>query len=864
MVAQPPRPPLLGRLVVRLRRLRDRRAEVEADLAEQFRVRLGEHGRRHAARRYLLDVASLWRRPGRPAGRPISLRFDPIWRDLVFALRMLRRRPGLFGLSVTGLALAIGVSTAVFGLVTAAALRPSGLSDPASVVSAQRVDSEGRFHGWSYDDYQAIRGRTSTITLEAMLYEGAGFGDATAAGFEQRVDVHLVSGGYLETFGARPVRGRLLQVADADPAAPLAAVVSEGFWTRRLGGNPSIIGRTVLLSGTPVVVVGIAERTFTGPAVSAPAFWITWNAGRLLYPYALDRANLRLSGRLRPDQGPLAAEAELSALVAALEVERSGEAGRARVRFGPPGTVRGEVRAIGWSVLCAVALVLLLAAANLANLLLANAAERQREIGVRRALGADRRRLVRQLLTEGLVLACLGSVAGLALALWLSPTAADWLGLPPGVDVTFDLRVYAFLAASTLAVGGLAALAPVRHGLRGDLTSPLKGGASTVSPVGGRLRATLIAVQATASLLLLVSTAVLSKSAIASSIVDLGLDVDRLIAVSPRFPYQACEDACIDAYLDRAVNRVRALPEVQAVATTSNPPMTGSFYPVVVERDGVQQVFARLRASETFFEASGVRIVQGRSYTDTEGVQDAPVAVVTEAFARRLWTSGQALGQSLDDLGEEFEGVRVVGVATDAVSSLVPNIRSIGVFTPMIGGHPAPTILVRTPSAVDHLPQIHAAVAGLDSNVRVSTIAMRQAVDDELRPVRSIVAASTVVTGVALALALIGLYGVTAFVLRQRTQEIGIRMALGARGRDVAKLLGRQSLQPVVVGLIAGLLLAVLVGRLFMTLILGVSPTDPMALGAAASVLLLSAAAAIVSPARRASRVDPASVLRQL
>jgi predicted permease len=512
----------------------------------------------------------------------------------------------------------------------------------------------------------------------------------------------------------------------------------------------------------------------------------------------------------------------------------------------------------------ALILLLLAASANMANLLLAHAAERHREIGVRLALGAGRARVARQLLTEGLCLGSLGAGVGLVTALWLGPTCAELLGIPVGIDVTFDARVYAFLVLSTLGVAGLAALAPVRYGLRGDLASPVKGATTAQRPAGSAARAVLVAVQAAVSVVLLIGTSVLAKSAVNAAVVALGFDVDHLLAVSPRYQDRSCDDTCAGKYLEAVRTRLQTLPEVEAAAITSEPPMIGAWFPLVIERDGRQHVFGRVHASADYFAVMGLRLVRGRTYTEAEAAIGAPVALVTEQFARTAWPAGDPVGARLDDVGEELAGVRVIGVVSDSVGALVPRIRQDGVFVPLTDPR-AGTVMVRTRGPAEAaVPLVHAAAAALDPRVRIVTVAMKTAVADEMRPVHAVVTIASMISTVALGLALAGLYGVTAFVVSQRTQEVGIRMALGARARDVAGLLARESLRPVAIGLATGLGLAILAGKLFMSLIFGVSSTDPASLAAAAGALALSAFAAVAVPARRAARVDPAAVLRQL
>jgi predicted permease len=857
-------------LLLRLRRLGDRREEIEADLAEQYRRRRIERGRVEAAWRYVADALSLWRvvRTTHPRRRRSGrVAVHDALRDIGLALRLIRQRPGLIGLTLAGLGLAMGVTTAVFSLVNAAGLRPAGLSDPDSVVSVVLTGPDTRTRGWRYEEFSALRAASRTTTLEALLYEGVRLGQAGVSGRAESVQVHIVSGGYLATMGARPVLGRLLGVADDAAQTGLVAVLSEGFWTRRLQRDPAIIGASIVLGDTRVVVVGVVGRAFRGPTWQTPAVWLPWGTGRVLYSHLPDAANASIVGRLRPGVAVSAAEAELSAVARAVAAERPavGTSRAVGVRLGPAPTRRGESSAISTTVLIALALMVILASANLANLLLAVAGERGHELAVRLALGAGRLRLVRQLLAEGVVYGGLGAAAGLTGSFWLGPAFAEVLDLPSGIDIAIDRRVYAFVGAAAVSIGGLAALAPIRFSLRADVSSPMKGITTAGRAYGRRTRSWLVAIQAATSLLLLAATSVLGRSVVNAATVDMGFNPDRLVAVSPRLSSDECDDACVARYLDAAAERLRAVPDIEAVALTANPPLLGSWFPVLITRDGRQHTFARNKASANYPETLGLRIVRGRALTDEEVATEAPVAVVTERLASLLWPGGEPLGAVLNELGQGFQGVRVVGVATDTAGRLVPQIRYEGLFTPLPPDRRGTTLMVRLRGGADDvLPRLHAAVSGIDPEGRVVVIPLRDAVSEEVRPVRAIVAVSSLVALAALGLAVVGLHGMTAFAISQRTHEVGIRMTLGATGRDIARLFAGTCLRPAAIGLAIGLGLAIVAGKLYGSLILGVSPTDPAALATAAGVLALSALAAVASPARRASRVDPATVLRQL
>ena len=463
----PSRPPLLGRMLLRLRRLGERRDEIETDLQELFFERVAERGRWRAALRHVVDAGSLWiHREWSPLRTvaPRSRRGGGVLLDMKFAVRIFRRQFGVVSVTVGGLALAIGATTVIFGYLNAVMLRPFGGSASSSVVTVSEISAAGgRAVWWRHADYLQLREGVDLVGLEAYMRHEAPLGDAAV----EKVRVTLVSGGYFETFGIRATIGRVLTAADDAASAPRAVVVNHGFWRGRLGGDESIIGETVRLMGTPFTVVGVIEPEFAGPLVYAPAFWA---------PLALavgDPAWMRepgggmrveVIGRLADGAAREQAEAEVSVLVAGLAVERLGsEDGRdvrARLeviddRLSDP-VLRG-VLAIVMSIL---GLVLVIACTNVANLLLAGAISRRREVGLRLALGASRWRVVRQLLTESVMLSVLSGGLGLLLAYWFLPIFAALIEVEPTTHVALDTRVYGFLAVSTLLAGIVVGLAP--------------------------------------------------------------------------------------------------------------------------------------------------------------------------------------------------------------------------------------------------------------------------------------------------------------------------------------------------------------------------------------------------------------------
>ena len=545
-----PRPPRFARWLLRLRPLGTRRGEVTADLDEVFAERADAEGASRAGRRYYRDVLSLWTwnlSGTRLVGDAVQ--------DLSHGLRVFRRNPGAVAITVLGLSLAIAVSTSVFTLFSATLLRATGVSEPETTVRVMRAFTDGTSTTWPYADYVTLR-EHARMPVEASLRDDARFATSPAPGPRreagarsdeagERVQMTFVDEGYLRVFGARPLQGRILQPMDDAPGAPPVVVASYGFWLRRLAADPQAVGRQIWLNGVPTTIVGIAPRSFTGITDQPPAFWAPFASYHVLYSGSpLTRTSpveVNVYGRIPPGATRAQAEAELGAVAAAAATPAPGAGLTAGVRLDPAGSPATRVEGGGailalvlTIVMIVLGLVVLLACVNVANLQLASAIARRREIGVRLALGAARGRIIRQLVTESLALGLAAGAIALLLTLWLGPTLAAIVRLPVTVDMTPDARVYLFLSVMSIAAGIGAGLAPARHGTRGDLLTPLKGdGPAAGSARPSRMRARLIGVQAAASLVLLVLAALLTRATISATQVDIGFDARTLVAVSP-------------------------------------------------------------------------------------------------------------------------------------------------------------------------------------------------------------------------------------------------------------------------------------------------------------------------------------------
>jgi predicted permease len=922
-------PPRIGRWLLGLRALGPRRPEVEGDLAELFALRVDDHGRVRASWRYCRDALSVALRwSAHPSHvsekRPGGL--DGMTQDLVFALRLFRRQMGVVSLTIAGLAIAIAISTVTFSIVNAHLFRGRGFVDPGSLYQVS-IDN-ARWAGLRGRLTPGPSGGTISYTAFAAIARDARTLHVVASG-EDHLDIGselerriaAVSGGFFRATGGRAFLGRTLTEADDAAGAPPVAVLSHAYWAHALYADRSLVGTTIQLNGAPFAIVGVAEPTFLGVPSSwneePPALWIPLQAhaalwrehqGRraaalrrqiaaeeagLLGPAARERTprlrttlqNLSLDwnlpvavlGRLTSGATVAQAEAEVQAIAMPFtEPPRGGEQRRpAATRLGPVGGASDEARYGAAVVLCIVTLVVLIACANIANLLLASATARDREISTRLALGASRGRIVRQLVTESLMLGFAGGLAGLLLAIWVTPIIATIAGVSPLIDVSPDVTVYGFALLLILLTGLGAGLAPARYGRRSDLVGPLRSDQiAAASPVPARrLRALLVGGQAALSLVLVATTALFARSAVRVGGFDVGFDIERIFNVSVTLGPGHTETS-VGAYWDAAMERVRQVPGVAVAARATVPPFgfSGAAFQV-----GGREI-NRNETSAEYFDALGLRVLQGRTYTADEVRRLAPVAVISERVARAYWGEASPIGASLDGVWGEPDapdaprrwrprGTVVIGVVTDIVGSM--RRADVGTIYLPLAEHASPgavqpTLVVHAHTDMGPLRPVTEILQSLDATATLHPVgpaADRRQSDIDIS--RTFAWLAGIVGLSALGLAVVGLFGVTAFVAARRRQEISLRMILGATQADVTRLLIRDSLRPVAIGLALGLVVALLGGQVIQGMLFGLSARDPVALVAAVTVLIVATVAAALVPIRQATRVEPAEMLKQ-
>ena len=713
--------------------------------------------------------------------------------------------------------------------------------------------------------------------VEALLRDGARFSATPASATDEHarpVSMHFVGGTYHATFGAEAMLGRVLNPADDVIGAPAVVVVNYHFWTRQLGADPTIVGRPLWINGVPATVAGVTVRAFTGLGDTPPAFWAPLASYHVLYSGSpLTRSSqigVDVYGRIAPGQTLAQSQAALGAIAASLPRLSPNEEPTAGVRLDPassrfvrPSEARTVMLVVA-VVMLVIGLVLMLACVNVANLQLATALSRHREIGVRLAVGASRGRVVRQLLTESVALGVVAGACALALTLWMLPMLVAAVGLSPTVDVALDMRVYLFLATISFAAGIGAGLAPARHGTRGDLVTPLKGeSAPSSGSRPGRLRSTLIGVQAAASIILLVLAALLTRAMVRATQVDIGFDARPLVTVTAAFGRERYDKATGGAYWAQAIERIRAIDAVESASLTYYLPYgDGQSVRIVGNRNGRRHTTFVHNTDAHYFSTIGLRLLRGRTYTAQEVTGNAPVAVISESLAKEYWPGVDPVGATLEAYDGDT-GYTVIGIVADALTARLREMGSAALYRPIDNPRDA-RLLIRTRGSADALvPAIRDAIQPLDPRIRLDLTLVSTGLERQLEEPRILASLAGALAMLALGLAVVGVYGVTAFVTGQRSREIGLRIAVGASGRDIMRLLLFDSLRPVMIGLAAGAFAALLVSRVFAGILYGVGTYDPIAFGAAALVLLSSAAAAVYVPTRRAARVDPAFVLRQ-
>jgi putative ABC transport system permease protein len=820
--------------------------------------------------------------------------------DLRFGLRVLGRSRSFTIAAVLALALGIGGTTTMFTLLDRVLLRP--LPYPRSdrlvavweTVRRQAVERRSVAYA-NFEDWRAQARSFSSLAA----FEDEDFSLALD-GESERVRGEIASAGYFELLGVAPALGRTFAASeDARDPATAVVILSNAFWTRRLGSDPAVVGRRVVVDELPATVVGIMPPGFKGLSDDAE-LWVAFTGplGAPRRPARLARYSRwhQVVGRLRDGVSLEAARAEMDTLAARLEAAWPADnRNRGAQVVSLAEDMFGSLRRALLVLASAVALVLAIACADVANLLLARAATRRREMALRAAIGASRRRLVRQLLTESVLLSLLGAASGLALASWSLSLlqTANPLALPGFVHLGLDWRVLGVttgIAVLTgLAFGVAPALAASDIGLLGQpqraagLYESLKEGARGGSARSHRARHLLITAEVALALVLLMAAGLLLRSLDGLRRFDPGFRADGLASARLTLPALRYDEPRAAAFAEELRARVRALPGVSAVALSSDVPLAGGSSATLVTiegrpdqtQDGGIRVYRHL-VSDGFFAAMGTAIRRGREFTreDTDRGPHAGVAVISESMARRFWPGGDPVGQRLrvgstgvtSSRGRTWDSVLIVGVAADLKHRRLIEAATADpdLYLPF-AQLPARTfsLLARAEGEAVAVDTLRREVRAVDAAVPLSDVrTMRELLRGQTAGARFNAALLAAFAAVALILATVGVYGVVGYAVAQQTREIGTRMALGARPRDVVRMVVGQGFHPVAVGLAAGTVAAVGCTRVLQGLLVGVGPTDLPTLAVAGAVLAATAVLAAYVPARRASRLDPVAALR--
>ena len=811
---------------------------------------------------------------------------NTLWQDLRFGARMLIKNPGFTLIAIITLALGIGANTAIFSVVHAVLLRPLPYQDPERLTLLwTKLDKIGLDQNW-VSEPEVLDFREQSELFESFgVVSGSSF-ILTGEGEPEQLSGAQISTNFFSVLGAKINAGRDFEPNEEIPGAPRVAILSHGFWQRAFGGEQSVIGRTINLSGRPTTVVGVLPATF---ALVVPKEAMVPAGVDVWIPYAVDYAKqerdshgLTVIGRIKPGVTIAQAQEEMNAIAARLYPIHYTHTGFEVRVVSLHGDIVRKMRPALLVLLGAVGFVLLIACANVANLLLGRAAAREKEMAIRAAMGAGRVRLLRQLLTESVMLSFLGGAIGLGLAVWgvdallaLSPS-----DLPRIDEVSINVRVLAFTCIVAALTGILFGLVPALNASTIDLTRSLKEGSRSLA--GGTshwLRSMIVVAEIALSLVLLVGAGLLILSFVRLSRVDPGFDAHNVLTMKMTLPRSKYKDGPAAAsFYKGLLEKINALPGVESAAGISQLPLSGDYWGGTLTFEGVTANAERgnLASFEVdqraitpdYFTTMRTPLLEGRFFT-SQDVRGRPnVAIVDETLARRLWPDASPVGRRFT-FGRFPEKppdwVEIVGVVRHIRHhKLDANVREEVYYPHALVSFSQMTLAIRTASEpLSMVGAVRDTVRSLDQDQPVSRIrTMDELVSGALAPARFTMLLLIIFAGVAAALAVIGIYGVMSHAVSQRTHEIGVRMALGAQVSDVLKMTLGQGARLVALGIGAGLFGAFALTRLMASLLFNVSATDSTTFIVISVILAGVALVACFIPARKAAKVDPMVALR--
>ncbi len=803
---------------------------------------------------------------------------ETLVQDLRYGVRMLLQKPAFTFVVVLALAVGIGANSAIFSVVNAVLLRPLPYADPERLVMVwmdnSRINVAEDWHSYpNYTDY-----RDHNEVLESMAAFNNRSFNITGSGEPERVQGAWMTGSLLPLLGVNPVLGRNFSPDEEQPGKDQVVIIGHGLWQRRFGGDPNIVGQTVMLNGNPRTVIGVMPKGFAFPAKDSE-MWV---------PIALTQQQMaarnsisyQAIGRIKPGVTFEQAKANLEMVNRWIVNQNPNQEGYGVNPVLLHDQIVGSVRPALLALLGAVAFVLLIACANVANLLLSRAAARSREIAIRTALGAGRARIIRQLITESLLLALAGGAVGLLFAFWgldlllaISPT-----DLPRLDQITIDRRVLGFTLGVSVLTGLIFGLVPAFQASKPDLTESLKEGGrgSSGGLQGKRIRSGLVVFEIATALVLLICAGLMIKSFMNLQDVKLGFNPDRLLTVRLQLSgTKYREDVAATTFYQQLLERVEAMPGVESASAISTLFLSKTPNSTNFTIEG-RAPFAPSEQVEVpvdiitpgFFKSMGIPLIGGREFTPQDAAGAPDVVIINETMAKRFWQGEDPIGKRFM-YGSPGNGqapwMTIVGVVGDVRRTGFDAEVRPETFLPH-GQAPARGMMLMVRSTSDPtnmMGTVREAVRSIDGDLPVFSVrSMDELLGDMMAQRRLNMLLFAILAAVALILAAVGIYGVIAYSVTQRTHEIGIRMALGAQRRDIVKMVVGQGIILAAGGVGMGILASFLLTRLMKALLYGVSATDLVTFVAISALLTVVAVLASFIPARRATRVDPMIALR--
>ncbi|HEX8556616.1 MAG TPA: ABC transporter permease [Pyrinomonadaceae bacterium] len=812
------------------------------------------------------------------------------WQDVRFAMRSMLTSYVFTGVAIITLALGIGANTALFSVASGVLLRSLPFAEPERIVfvwiSNPRRQMDVNKLPAPAADFLDWRAQNRSFDKMSAFYSSPF--TLTGAAAPERIEAVRATADFFDVLGAKAAKGRTFIAGEDRPGNDRVVILSDGFWKRRFGADPAVVGKTLTLDGAPHEVIGVMPEEFNFPqGPSMPPYLQFPLRPELWAPLSFsDEAagnrrtfNLATIARLKPGVTVAQAQSDMSGVAAGIDQQYRKSSGYGTDLVEMREQLVGDVRTALLVLLVAAGLVLLVSCVNVSNLLLARSARRQQEMALRSALGARRGRLVRQLLTESVVLALVGGVLGLLLANWgtqlllsMSPSS-----IPNAGEIGIDARVLGFTFAAVLLAGVVSGILPALQASRTDLNSLLRGEGrgSTPGARSRRVRNLLVTAEVGLALLLLIGAGLLARSYMLLNQVKLGFDPDKALTMHFVLPdYKYTEDRMSLAFFDQLLPRLAAAPGVESVGLVSNLPLSGAATSITFTIEGQPPPSPQDRpladytlVTPGFFDALRIPVVRGRPFGDQDTATSPGVVLINEAMARRYWPGEDAVGKTISVSGGKYAGRRqVVGVVSNVRRASLSDEPRPEMYVPY-AQQPERYVymVVRTrENPLGLAPVVRGEVLAIDRDQPVTQVrTMAQVVTDSESRRRFNLLLMCLFAGLALVLALVGIYGVVAYSVTQRAHEIGIRMALGARPGAVVRLIVRQGMFPALVGTVGGLLTAYALTRVMSSMLYEVSATDPAVFVCASAALLLVALLAIYLPARRITKIDPVTVLRE-